>query len=454
MRVTAAFCRLLRLEGVWVRRVAFEPGRVVVWVALRRRRLVCAHCAFSTSYRENVQGHESAWRHLDLGVWRLEIRATLRRIACPVHGVHVEGVPFAREGARFSRDFEDLVAWLATKTDRSTICRLVRIDWQTVGRIIARVGQEKLDPDRLNDLFDIGIDEVAWRSGHRFLTLVTDHQAGKVVWGAPGRSSATADRFFAELDPPQPDVPGEPEAAPQSEMSEGMGEAAQPDSEPAADQVPVGKRAAGLRAISLDMGPGYAKSARKHAPQAVICIDPFHVVKLGNEALDEVRRDYWNQLRSAGEQQAAKRFKGARWVLLKNPADHTNTQAATLRRLRNAGGAVWLAYTLKEALREIFTAGLGERDVAALLRRFCTRAARSRLASFVRLGRTITKHREGILAAVRLNINNARVEALNNKVRLITRRAYGFHTPQAALALIHLTCGPITLTLPHESPST
>lgn len=454
MRVTAAFCRLLRLKGVWMRRVAFEHDRVVVWVALRRQRLLCAHCDFSTSYRENVQGHESVWRHLDLGVWRLEIRATLRRVSCPVHGVHVEGVPFARAGARFSRDFEDLVTWLATKADRSTICRLLRIDWQTVGRIISRVGQEKLDPDRLNDLFDIGIDEVAWRSGHRYLTLVTDHQAGKVVWGAQGRSAATADAFFAELDPEPPSAPREPEAPPQDEMSHDTGDLAQQEPEPAAVEMPVGRRAGELRAISLDMGPGYAKSARKHAPQAVICIDPFHVVKLGNEALDEVRRDYWNQLRSAGEQQAAKRFKGARWVLLKNPSDHTDTQAATLRRLRNAGGAVWLAYTLKEALREIFTTCLSERDVAALLRRFCTRAARSRLASFVRLGRTIAKHREGILAAVRLNINNARVEALNNKVRLITRRAYGFHSPQAALALIHLTCGPITLTLPHESPST
>jgi len=439
---------------VWVRQVSFEGDRVVVMVVLRRRRLVCPECSFSTPYRHDIQRVLSVWRHLDLGVFRLEIRARLRRVSCPEHGVRVEGVPFARPGARFSSDFEDLVAWLATRSDKSTISRLLGIDWQTVGRIITRVGQEKLDPDRLNDLFDIGIDEVAWRSGHRYLTLVTDHQAGKVVWAAEGRSSATADEFFAELDPPPPGAAGEPEAAPQSESGD-PARVPEDSPDPAGEvQMRVGERAGELRAISLDMGPGYAKSAREHAPQAVICIDPFHVVKLGNEALDEVRRDYWNQLRSAGEQQAAKRFKGARWVLLKNPADHTNTQATMLRRLRNAGGAVWLAYTLKEALREIFTAGLSETDVALLLRRFCTRAARSRLASFVRLGRTITKHREGILAAVRLNINNARVEALNNKVRLITRRAYGFHSAQAALALIHITCGPITLTLPHETPAT
>ena len=148
MRVCAAFCRLLCLEGVRVRSVVFEADRVIVAVALRRRRLVCAHCAFSTRYRENEQAHESVWRHLDLGVWRLEIRATLRRLRCPEHGVHVEGVPFARHGARCTRDFDDLVAWLATKADKKSITSLLRVDWQTVGRIVQRVGDEQLDDSR------------------------------------------------------------------------------------------------------------------------------------------------------------------------------------------------------------------------------------------------------------------------------------------------------------------
>ncbi len=136
MRITAAFSRLLDLSGIWVRKVRFEPYRVVVDVALRRKKLVCPKCSYSTMARENEQDHDSVWRHLDLGVWRLEIHARLRRLRCPEHGVHVEGVPFARDGARFTRDFEDLVAWLLTKTDRTATCRLVRIDWETVGRII------------------------------------------------------------------------------------------------------------------------------------------------------------------------------------------------------------------------------------------------------------------------------------------------------------------------------
>jgi transposase len=442
MRVCSAFCRLLRLEGVWVRAVLFEADTVIVRVALRRRRLVCAHCAFSTRHRENRQTRESVWRHLDLGVWRLEIRATLRRLVCPTHGAHVEGVPFARHGARMTADFEDLVAWLATKTDRTAITRLVRVDWQTVGRIIERVAAEQLDDSRLQDLFDIGIDEIAWRGGHNYLTLVTDHRAGKIVWGGVGKGAAVADQFFADLDPGfDPNAP-DPDAEPARVGADGG------DDGVLAPR--VGPRATLLEAISLDMGPGYAQSAREHAPQAVICIDPYHVVALGNRALDEVRRAYWNQLRDAGELQAARRFKDARWALLKNPADHTSTQAATLRKLRRAGGDVWRAYTLKEALRAIFAGGLTPIDVAVLIDRFCSRASRSRLPSFVRLAKTIRKHAQGILAAIRTGINQARIEALNNKARLITRRAYGFHSAHAALALIHLTCGPITLTLPHE----
>jgi transposase len=200
----------------------------------------------------------------------------------------------------------------------------------------------------------------------------------------------------------------------------------------------------------MDMTGGYAKSVRHHAPQATICIDPYHAVQLANQALDEVRRAYWNELRSLGDQDAAKRFKDARWALLKAPAKLTDQQASTLARLKAAGGEVWRAYTLKEAVRGIFEPGLSLDDVTILIDRLLSRLARSRLQPFIRLGKTIRKHRDGILDAIRLEVNQGRTEALNNKVRLITRRAYGFHSANAALALIMLTCGPITLHLPHE----
>jgi transposase len=257
------------------------------------------------------------------------------------------------------------------------------------------------------------VDEVSWRRQHRYLTLVADHIRGQIVWGTEGNDAAAADRFFKELGKP---------------------------------------RSEAIEVISLDMGPGYAKSAREHAPNAIIAIDPYHVVALGNRALDDVRRAYWNELRQAGDKTAARRFKDARWSLLKAPKNLSQSQAATLRRLKAAGGEVWRAYTLKEALRAIFAPSLTIEDITMLIDRFTSKAARSRLEPFVGLGQTIRKHRDGILAAIRLGINQGRTEALNNKVRLITRRAYGFHSAQAALALVMLTCGPITLAPPHELP--
>jgi transposase len=466
MRVTAAFSRLLALPGVWVRSVRFEPGRVVVTVGLRRRRLRCPKCSYLTWSRESRQHHDSTWRHLDLGRWRLEVHARLRRLRCPEHGVHVEGVPFARDGARFTRDFDDLVAWLATKTDKTATCRLTRIDWHTIGRIIERVGTELIDTDRLSDLYEISIDEVAWRKGHRYLTLVGDHRRRAVVWGCEGKGQAAADEFFAELDPP-PEAPAPERAKPPRQPPEPAimvpfgpcltvpagygipGAWLEPDREL---EPTIFARASKLRAVSMDMTGGYAKSVREHAPQAVICIDNYHVVQLATKALDEVRREHWNELRRAGEADAAKQFKHDRWALLRNPDDLTDQQAATLAAIRAGGGKTARAWAMKEMVRAIFAPGLTVEAVAELLDRLLARLCRCRLRPFIRLGRTIRKHRDGTLAARQLKISNARAEALNNKVKLIVRRAYGFHSANAALALVHLTCGPVTLTLPYEQP--
>ena len=463
MRVSAAFSRLLDLPGVWVRKVSFEPGRVVVTVVLRRRRLQCPKCSYLTWNRENKQHHDSTWRHLDLGTWRLEVHARLRRLRCPEHGVHVEGVPFARDGARFTRDFENLVAWLATKTDKTATCRLTRIDWQTIGRIIKRVADELIDTDRLTGLFEISIDEVAWRKGHRYLTLVGDHRRGCVVWGTEGKGQAAADQFFSQLDPPRPDPPahaGQPSWQPVPAIMVPFGPC---PTVPAGDGIPgawlqdgselepaIFARASRLSAVSMDMTGGYAKSVREHAPQATIVIDNYHVVALATKALDEVRREHWNELRHAGTTDAAKQFKADRWALLRNPDDLTDRQATILAAIQVGGGKVARAWAMKEMVRAIFAPGLTVEAVGELLDRLLARLSRCRLKPFIRLGRTIRKHREGILAARRLKLSNARAEAQNNKVKLIVRRAFGFHSAQAALALVHLTCGPITLTLPHD----
>jgi len=161
VRVTTVFKRLLRLDDVNVTDVEFLATMVVVTVALRRRRLVCPHCGHKTRWRYDTRPVESRWRHLDLGAWQLELRASLRRLRCPTHGVVVEAVPFARPGANLTRDLDDLLAWLATRMDKSSVARLCRVSWRTVGRACERVVATELDPDRLDGLFRIGVDEIS-----------------------------------------------------------------------------------------------------------------------------------------------------------------------------------------------------------------------------------------------------------------------------------------------------
>ena len=166
----------------------------------------------------------------------------------------------------------------------------------------------------------------------------------------------------------------------------------------------------------MDLGPAYLKSvtAPGHAPQAIVCADVFHLVKLVGDALDEVRRDLWQQLRLLPGDRWAKDFKGARWALLKNPEDLTDDQAARLAKIKRNRGGIWRAYEMKEQFRAIFAGDLEPAD------------------------------------AIEQDISNGRVEGLNTKVRLLVRRAYGFHSAEAALALVMLACGPINLKLPHE----
>jgi len=287
------------------------------------------------------------------------------------------------------------------------------VSWRTVGRACERVVVAELDPGRLDGLFRIGVDEISWRKHHRYLTLVVDHDRGVVVWGAKGRDSATLDQFFDELGP---------------------------------------QRSAAIEAVSLDLGPAYIKSvtAEDHAPQAIICADPFHCVKLVGDALDDVRRQLWNELRKLPDDRWAKDFKGARWALLKNPEDLTERQADQLTRIRRKRGGIWRAYEMKERYRAIFAGDLTRDEAAERLDRWCARAQRSRLAPFVKAARTMRYRRDLILNAIEHGISNGRVEGLNTKVRLIVRRGYGFHSAEAALALVMLAAGPINLQLPHE----
>lgn len=412
MRATTLLNRVLNLPKATVRDVEFGDV-VAVWVRPQQRVMSCPYCDFRTRHRYDTRSVDSSWRHLDLAGRVCVLKLRRRRLNCPEHGVLVEAVAFARPGSGFTRDFEDLAVWLATKCDKKTVSTFCRVTWRTVGAMCSRVVADRLDADRLSNLVDIGVDEISWRKHHKYLTLVSDHDTGKIVWGAPGKKAATLNGLFT-------------------------------------DALPAGA-AKKIESVSMDLGPAFAKSVRAHAPQAVICFDPFHVVKLATDALDDVRRQVWQSARTLSNKQIARTYTGARWALLKNPDKLTKTQKATLAQLKRDGGALARSYELKESLRAVFAGDLDTDTVTDMLAKWCSWAQRCRIPQFVKVGKTIKKHVEGIKAAVDRGLANGRHEGLNNKVRLIIRRAYGFHNAHNALAMIMLTCGPVTVDLPYHT---
>jgi transposase len=406
VRVSTAFNRMLSLPGASVQDVAFGSEGVIVTVRLRRRRRVCSGCgAVGLEIKDR---RVKRWRHLDLGASRCVIECELRRLRCPGCGDRPEMVPWARAGSSYTRDIEDVVAFLAQQVARTPLAKLMRISWRSVGKILERVVADKLDRGRLDELVMIGVDEVSYASEHRFLTCVADHSSGGVVWAAPGRNAATLQAFFDALSDDQ---------------------------------------RASIQAVSIDMSAGYEKAIHKAIPDARVAFDPFHVVQLGGRATDQVRRDEYNRHGRSGSEHG-RWIKGARYSLLKDPANQTDRQLARLAEVQRTNKRMYRAFLLLSELRHVYR--LPTEEAIERLDRWLAWASRSKLKPFVKLARTIRQHKAGVLAAIELAINNGRLEALNSKIRLISHRAYGFHSADALIAMIYLCCAGIQIALPHR----
>ena len=176
MRLTTVFNELLAMQVAFVSKVEFGPAGIVVDGARRQRRRPRPRCVLSTRVRYHKLRRE--WRHVALGKWRVVIRATLSRPDCPEHGVVTEAISSAEHESRFTRDFEDLVAWVARELNKTAAKNLLHIAWPTVGTIIERVVVRKHDRIRLERLYGVGIDDVSYRKSHKYLTLNDRSRSG------------------------------------------------------------------------------------------------------------------------------------------------------------------------------------------------------------------------------------------------------------------------------------
>jgi transposase len=398
------------IEKVELESVGGEEVLVATVRPTRSRQGRCGCCDRRAPRYDNGEGPRR-WRGLDAGTTRVYLQAEAPRVSCPVHGVIVAAVPWARHDSRFSSAFEDTAAWLACHAAFSVLAALLRITWRSVAAVITRVvAARAAQSDRLTGLRRIGVDEISYRKGHRYLLCVVDHDTGRLVWAAKGRDSATLRRFF-----------------------DALGE----------------DRSALLTHISADGAEWIHTVATERAPQAVLCLDAFHVVAWATAALDAVRRGTWNQLRRDGKTDQATALKNSRWALLKNPPDLTGDQRTTVATIAKTNHPLYRAYLLKEQLREVFTTkGTPGKQ---LLAGWLSWASRSRLPKFVALAKTIKRYLPLIHNTLEHGVSNALSETTNTHLRLLTRRAYGYHSAEALIAMATLTRGGLCPPLPGRS---
>lgn len=404
-----AWARLLGLEQTVVEAVDEDDGAIVISVRpIYSQRDRCPHCRRRCPGYDLGEGRRR-WRALDLGITCCFLEADAPRVECKVHGVLVAAVPWARHDAGFTRPFDDTAAWLAVNTSKSAITQLMRIAWRTVGRVCERVADEaKAGRDLFANLTELGFDEISVRKGQKYLTVVVDHHTGRLVWAHAGRDRKTVEKFL--------DLLGE-------------------------------ERCQQIKLVSCDDAEWITRPVSERCPNAVIALDPFHIVKAATDALDEIRRTVWNEARRSGNKQLAKDLKGARFALWKKPENLTERQQAKLAWIQKLNVPIYRAYLLKEQLRAIYHAESIEHALA-LLDGWLKWARRSRLEPFVKLARRITEQRSRVEAALHHSLSNARVEQVNTQIRLIIRRGFGYHSPDAVIALAMLTLGALCPPLP------
>jgi transposase len=289
------------IEGIEVEEFEEEDadGDTLVVARVRPRSGVsrrCGRCGCRAPWYDRGEGRRR-WRGLDWGTVQVVLEADAPRVNCPSHGPTVVAVPWARHHAGHTLAFDDTVAWLAVACSKTAVCELMRVAWRTVGAIVARVWADtEMSIDRFGGLRRIGIDEISYKRHHKYLTVVVDHDSGRLVWAAPGRDTKTLRRFFDALG---------------------------------------SERCAQITHVSADAADWIADVVAQRCPAAIRCADPFHVVAWATEALDVERRRAWNDARALARSEAkwgrgrpgkntaprpgherARRLKGARYAAL------------------------------------------------------------------------------------------------------------------------------------------
>lgn len=430
----------LNLKGAIVENADFsknQHGELELTIHTRlskKSRNRCPFCGRKCNIHDYIS-EKTFWRSMDFGPTAVRLAAKVPRICCPDHGVHTAAVPWAKHGSGFAIDFAYSVAWLVRAgVSRTHVSERFRIDWKTVGRLASQVWHElEADPSkRLEGLEYIGIDETSYTKGHNYITVVVNHATNTVVWVAKGHGKEVLDQFFQILTKEQREA---------------------------------------IRAVSGDGARWITASVNEYCPNAIRCLDPFHVVEWANTALDSMRVDAWRRARDelnkmiaqakrkkyereAPEIKEMRRYvdkiKHSKYALGKNEENLTDRQHERLSMIASEDRLIDRAHKLKESLRKVFK--LNDPELAEeYLDKWISRAQRCRIPAFVELQRKIRRNRTSILNTIRIGLSNARIEATNNKIKLLIRIAYGFRNIDTLISFVMLFCSQIKIPWPRNN---
>jgi transposase len=404
MRMETFIRKALRLKAHTVVRITeneAERELVVQVERLGQRRLRCGACGLAARRVTTTRRPERRWHDLamrDHAVWLVYAPY---RVWCPACGLRVEQIPWAEKWQRVTHALARAVARLAQELDWAAVAAHFRLNWKTVEAVVEGAVLWGLAHRRWRPLHVLGIDEVSRRKGQQYLTVVYDLARGWVVWVGRDRSTATMARFFTWLGP---------------------------------------RRARSIHTVCCDMWAIYLDAVRTHLPQARVVFDRFHLSQHLSRAVDEVRRQTWRRM----EGRAKAEFKQTRFLWLTNPENLRREQRTRLSALLRLNSPIVKGYLLKEDLRR-FWAYRSTAWAEGHLRQWLWRASHSRLTPFQKLARMLRTHLDGVLAWTQIRVTNGALEGMNNKIKAMSHRAFGYRTTWAYIANIYHSCAALPL---------
>ena len=355
-----------------------------------------------------IMPEQRIWRDVPVCGWAVFFHYFPREIECPTHGRAQELIPWAEGYARVTYRLEFLVLTYSQLMSQKAAAELLQLPGSTFSDILHRTITRCRDGHRIRGLKALGIDEVSYRKGQKYLTVVYDLERACVVWVGKGKARETIDRFFNEV------------------LSDYQK-----------------KR---VEWACCDMSETFIGAIKDHCPNAQLVLDRFHIAKALNEALDEVRKEQWRGAK--GDERKA--LKGLRWLLFRHPSKRSKADTRILNELRKSNRRIHRAWILKDEFNQFWDYKT-PRGARRFLQQWSTAALKSRLEPLRKFVDTLRKHTDNILTFIDSRLTNATAEGINRIIRMVKNRASGFRTVQAFVDLIYLTIGDVDI--PAQIPS-